>query len=98
MTKQYWVTSVDGIVTDVENKPKDRMLALKQYVMGTNLSLSGDALWFAENGGSCELGRGFEIVETNSVGVSRMVDDSIGTIKRWMESLENIKEDIEAQE
>ena len=98
MTKQYWVTSVDGIVTDVENKPKDRMLALKQYVMGTNLSLSGDALWFAENGGSCELGRGFEIVETNSIGVSRMVDDSIGTIKRWMESLENIKKDIEVQE
>lgn len=96
MKQQYWVTSVDGIVTDVENKPKDRMLALKQYVMGTNLSLGGDALWFAENGGSCELGRGFEIVETNNIGVSRMADDSIDTIKRWTESLENIKKDIEA--
>nr|DAP55968.1 MAG TPA: hypothetical protein [Caudoviricetes sp.] len=98
MKQQYWVLIIDGVVVDVDKRPKDRMLALKQYIMGTNLSLDDNALWFAENGGSCKLGHGFEIVETDNVGASRIVDDSIGVTKRRMESLESIKKDMETQE
>lgn len=98
MKQQYWVLIIDGVVVDVDKRPKDRMLALKQYIMGTNLSLDDNALWFTENGGSCKLGHGFEIVETDNAGASRIVDDSIGVTKRRMESLESIKKDMEEQE
>ena len=98
MTKQYWVIMINGIVVDVENKPKDRMAALKNCIMGTSLSLNAEALWFAENGGSCSLNHSYDITETNSVGVHRMIDDSIKVTEHKLENLKQIKKSLEVQE
>lgn len=96
MTKQYWVMSIDNIVVEVENKPEDRMDALKRIIMGTGFVLDDNALWFADNGGSCKLGHGLELTETNDIGVYRMIDDSISTAEKQIENLKILKRSIEA--
>lgn len=98
MKKEYWVTIIENVIVDAYEKPKDGLAALKRYIMGTNLSLDSNAFWFTENGGECNLGHGFRIVQTDAVGVLRMVDNDIAMVKRMLERLENIKENMETRE
>lgn len=98
MKKEYWVMIVENVIVDVDEKPKDGLAALKRYIMGTNLSLDSSAFWFIENGGTCNLGHGFRIVQTDTIGVMRMVDNDIAMIKRMLERIENIKKDMETKE
>lgn len=98
MKKEYWVEIVENVIVGVDEKPKDGLAALKRYIMGTNLSLDSNAFWFIENGGVCNLGHGFRIVQTNAIGAMRMIDNDIAMLKRMLERAENIKKDMETQE
>lgn len=92
MTNQYWVIISSGVIVGVKQKPKDRLEALADYIMGTSFCTNTSSTKFVNEGGECELSRDFRIVETDIEGVRSMVDDGINSTQKTLDRLNKIKE------